>query len=129
MIRSPALRQDSTIDQNCSKAAIKVEVLQLPRRTQRTLVVASGRLARWRKSSSLLIMMQPCSSAYGRLPRRALRLSRAPARAGNRNLAFAGVAKELREVGYQPKTSRRLEHDVVSLIGGVVEGGEDIFAL
>jgi len=28
MIRSPALRQDSTIGQNCSKAAIKAEVLQ-----------------------------------------------------------------------------------------------------
>ena len=38
MIRSPALRQDSTLGQNCSKAAIKVEVLQLPSRTQRTLV-------------------------------------------------------------------------------------------
>lgn len=55
MIRLPALRQDSTIGQNCSKAAIKAEVLQLPSRTQRTLIVASGRLARWRKSSSLLI--------------------------------------------------------------------------
>jgi len=30
MIRSPALRRDSTIGQNSSKAAIKVEVLQLP---------------------------------------------------------------------------------------------------
>jgi hypothetical protein len=40
-----------------------------------------------------------------------------------------GVARELREVGYQPKTSRRLEHDVISLIGGVIEGGKDIFTL
>jgi len=36
---------------------------------------------------------------------------------------------ELRAVGYQLKTSRRLEHDVVSLISGVVEDGKDIFAL
>jgi hypothetical protein len=63
------------------------------------------------------------------LPRRTLLLNRPPVRASNRNLAFAGVAQELREVGYQPETSRRLKHDVVSLIGGVVEGGEDIFAL
>jgi len=33
MIRSPALRQDSIIGRNCSKAAIKAAVLQLPRRT------------------------------------------------------------------------------------------------
>ena len=40
-----------------------------------------------------------------------------------------GGVQELKEVGYQPKISRRLQHDVVSLIGGVVEDGKDIFAL
>jgi len=115
MIRSPALRQDSRIGQNCSKAAIRVEVLevlQLPRRTQRTLVAASGRLARWRKSSSLLIMRCVLARQHiCRLPRRMLLLNPPLAHAGNRNLAFAGGAHALAANTWTATTLARFDRN------------------
>ena len=46
IIRSPAVKQDSILDQDCSKAASKTDVRQLPRRTQMTLIFAFRCLAK-----------------------------------------------------------------------------------
>ena len=40
MTRSPAFRQDSIVGQERSKAAKSADVRQLPRRTQKTLILA-----------------------------------------------------------------------------------------
>ena len=69
MIRSPALSEDSMSGQNRSNASKRVAVRQLPKRTHSTLVVASGLLARYKKSSSLLMIMRPSWSAYLQISR------------------------------------------------------------